>query len=43
MIHIIFIPKKDKWLLMSGTTIYGSWRTLSEAKLEKKRIEIKRL
>ena len=43
MIHILFLRKKNKWLVMSDTTIYGSWSTLSEAKLEKKRIEIKRL
>lgn len=38
MIHIIF-TKKEKWVVMSDTTIYGSWKTLSEAKLEKRRIE----
>ncbi len=41
MIHIFFLRKKDKWLVMSDTTIYGSWNTLSEAKLEKKRIELR--
>ena len=41
MIHIIFLRNKDKWLVMSDTTIYGSWRTFSEAKLEKKRIELR--
>ena len=41
MIHIIFLHKSDKWLVMSNTTIYGSWSSLLEAKREKKRIELR--